>query len=113
SRHTRRVTPLKAPAQQSNPKRIYHRIAIALSILVAFLSIAPVTNLISARQLMNSSFDPFDIVNTYGAFGSVGKERDEIVFEGTESLFVTGAQWKEYDFKAKPGDRNRRPSLVA
>jgi len=100
-------------ARESEPSRINNRIAIALSILVAFLSIAPVTNLISARQLMNSSFDPFDIVNTYGAFGSVGKERDEIVFEGTDSLFISGAQWKEYEFTAKPGDPNRRPPFVA
>ncbi len=34
-------------------------------------------------QMMNTSFDPLDLVNTYGAFGSVGRERDEIVFEGT------------------------------
>jgi hypothetical protein len=43
----------------------------------------PVTNLVSDRQIMNSSFDPLDLVNTYGAFGTVGRERDEIVFEGT------------------------------
>jgi hypothetical protein len=84
-----------------------------LSVLVAYLSIAPVLNLVSARQLMNSSFDPLDLVNTYGAFGSVGKERPEIVFEGTDSLFITGAQWKEYEFKAKPGDPNRRPAIIA
>ncbi len=52
-------------------------------------------------------------MNTYGAFGSVGRERDEIIFEGTDSLFITGAQWKEYEFKAKPGDPNRRPPLIA
>ena len=34
---------------------------------------------------MNTSFDPFDLVNTYGAFGSVGRERYEIVLEGTDA----------------------------
>lgn len=31
---------------------------------------------------MNRSFDSLKLVNTYGAFGSVGKERTEIVFKG-------------------------------
>jgi hypothetical protein len=101
-------------AQESEPSRINNTIAIALSILVAYLSITPVLNLVSARQLMNSSFDPFDLVNTYGAFGSVGHERPEIVFEGTDDAFITGdTQWKEYEFKAKPGDPNRRPPFIA
>ena len=34
---------------------------------------------------MNASFDPFGLVNTYGAFGSVGRVRHEVVLEGTLS----------------------------
>ena len=71
-------------------------------------------NLVSGRQLMNYSYDPLDLVNTYGAFGTVGRERDEIIFEGTEDSVITGdTKWKEYEFKAKPGDPNRRPPFVA
>jgi hypothetical protein len=44
-----------------------------LLLLVGWLSVAPVANLISSQQIMNTSFDPFRIVNTYGAFGSVGE----------------------------------------
>ena len=33
--------------------------------------------------MMNTSFDRLALVNTYGAFGSVGRLRPEIVFEGT------------------------------
>jgi hypothetical protein len=55
-----------------------------------------------------------DLVNTYGAFGTVGRERDEIIFEGTDDAVITGdTKWKEYEFKAKPGDPNRRPPFVA
>ena len=101
-------------AQESEPSRINNTIAIALSILVAYLSIAPVLNLVSDRQMMNTSFDRLDLVNTYGAFGTVGRERPEIVFEGTDDAFITGdTKWKEYEFKAKPGDPNRRPPFVA
>jgi len=101
-------------AQESQPSRINNTIAIALSILVAYLSIAPVLNLVSGRQIMNTSFNRFDLVNTYGAFGAVGRERDEIIFEGTDDTIITGdTRWKEYEFKAKPGDPNRRPPFVA
>src|SRR5437667_10658141 len=100
-------------AQESQPSRINNTIAIALSILVAYLSIAPVLNLVSGRQIMNTSFNRFDLVNTYGAFGAVGRERDEIIFEGTDDTIVTGdTRWKEYEFKAKPGDPNRGPPFV-
>jgi hypothetical protein len=101
-------------ARESEASRINNAIAIALSILVACLSIAPVLNLVSGRQIMNTSFNRFDLVNTYGAFGTVGRERDEIIFEGTDDSVITGdTKWKEYEFKAKPGDPNRRPPFVA
>jgi hypothetical protein len=101
-------------AQESEPSRINNTIAIALSILVLYLSVPPVLNLASGRQLMNYSYDPLDLVNTYGAFGTVGRMRPEIVFEGTEDAVITGdTKWKEYEFKAKPGDPNRRPVFIA
>jgi Lipase maturation factor len=101
-------------ADESEPSPIINTIAVALSILVAWLSIAPVLNLVSGRQLMNYSYDPLDLVNTYGAFGTVGRERDEIIFEGTDDSFITGdTKWKEYEFQAKPGDPNRRPPFIA
>jgi hypothetical protein len=63
---------------------------------------------------MNTSFNPLHLVNTYGAFGSVGRERREIVFEGTDDPVITGqTRWAQYEFKGKPGDLNRRPSVVA
>jgi hypothetical protein len=101
-------------AQDSQPSRINNAVAIVLSVMVVWLSIPTVLNLVSGRQLMNYSFDPLDLVNTYGAFGTVGRERDEIILEGTEDTLITGdTKWKEYEFKAKPGDPNRRPPFVA
>jgi hypothetical protein len=37
------------------------------------------------NQVMNASFDPLELVNTYGAFGTIGRERTNVVFEGTDS----------------------------
>ena len=101
-------------AQESQPSRVKEGIAAALTIIVIWLSIPTVLNLASGWQLMNYSYDPLDLVNTYGAFGTVGRERDEIIFEGTDDALITGdTKWKEYEFKAKPGDPNRRPPFVA
>jgi hypothetical protein len=63
---------------------------------------------------MNTSFDPFELVNTYGAFGSIGRERYEIVLEASDSQHPDdGARWIEYDFRCKPGDPLRRPCWIS
>ncbi|HEX4697574.1 MAG TPA: lipase maturation factor family protein [Candidatus Udaeobacter sp.] len=101
-------------AQESEPSRINNSVGVVLFVVVIYLSVAPVLNLISGRQIMNTSFNRFDLVNTYGAFGSVGRERDEIIFEGTQDSIITGeTMWKEYEFTAKPGNPDRRPPVVA
>src|SRR5262249_16836711 len=91
------------------------RVAVALLVgVVAILSIAPVRNLVSPHQAMNTSFNRLELVNTYGAFGSVGRERNEIVFEGTDEPTITeSTTWRAYEFKCKPGDVARRPCIVA
>ena len=92
-----------------------HFVAVmALALGVAVLSIYPVRNMLSPRQAMNASFEPFHIVNTYGAFGSVSRERDEVVLEGTtEETITPSTVWKEYEFKGKPGELKHRPPIVA
>ena len=94
------------------------RTTIALYVVaaaVALLSIGPVMNMLSPRQMMNASFDPLHLVNTYGAFGSITRERYEIVLEGTDDATRDrpGTTWRDYEFKGKPGDPARRPPQVA
>src|SRR4051794_20504217 len=104
----------RAAAGEASPTTVQNGLAVALSLLVMWLSVPTVLNLVSNRQLMNYSYDPLNLVNTYGAFGSVGQERMEIIFEGTTDPAVTDdTKWKEYEFMAKPGDPNRRPPFVA
>jgi hypothetical protein len=63
---------------------------------------------------MNTSFDAFDLVNTYGAFGSVGKERYNVVFEGTNDEDSTNnAHWKPYLYKGLPVLTDRRSPQIA
>ncbi|XP_070635482.1 lipase maturation factor 1 isoform X2 [Bos indicus] len=88
---------------------------LALGILVAWLSIPVVLNLLSPRQVMNSSFNPLRIVNTYGAFGSITRERTEVILQGTASANASApdSAWEDYEFKCKPGDPRRRPCLIS
>ena len=71
--------------------------------------------MLSPQQLMNASFEPLHLVNTYGAFGSVTRVRYEIVIEGTDADDVRSdaSVWREYEFKGKPGDPARRPPQIA
>ncbi|KAM8777553.1 lipase maturation factor 1 [Rhynchonycteris naso] len=104
------------PTLTHGPGRVVRQaVNLALGILVAWLSIPVVLNLLSPKQLMNSSFNPLRIVNTYGAFGSITRERTEIILQGTASPNASApdAVWEDYEFKCKPGDLRRRPCLVS
>lgn len=92
----------------------YEILLYGIAALTVLLSIRPVLNLFSSNQLMNYSYNPFHLVNAYGAFGQVGRVRYEIVIEGTDEHVITGlTEWREYGFKAKPGDPMRTPPQVA
>ncbi|MYY13397.1 lipase maturation factor family protein [Streptomyces sp. SID4919] len=92
----------------------YEAVVIAVTVLVAVLSYRPARNLLSRRQVMNRSFDPLHLVNTYGAFGSVSRVRYEIVVEGTaERTPRTDEGWRVYEFPGKPTDVRRRPGQFA
>ncbi len=83
-------------------------VAFAGGVLV--LTYWPVRNMLSPSQRMNMSFNPFHLVNTYGAFGSIGRIRREVVIEGTDEPRLTAQTvWQEYEFKGKPGAVGRLP----
>lgn len=87
---------------------------LAATALVVVLSYWPVRNLFAHRQLMNASFNPWHLVNTYGAFGHVTKRRYEVIVEGTVDTRVDDyTVWQEYEFRGKPGDVHRRPRQFA
>lgn len=88
-------------------------VVLAASALMVVLSWWPLKNLLSRRQLMNASFNPLHLVNAYGAFGSVTRERFEVIVEGTDAEDPELAQWREYEFKGKPGDPRRVPRQFA
>lgn len=85
----------------------------AIGGLVVLMSIPVVANMLSARQVMNTSFNSLHLVGTYGAFGSITRPRYEIIIEGTEDASLAAAQWREYQFKGKPGALDYRPAQIA
>ena len=102
------------PLATSHPmSKVRRRIVYGYAIVVGLLSLNPVLNMFSQSQRMNSSFDPFYLVNTYGAFGSVGRKRYEIILEGTNDDDPQTARWLAYEFRCKPGRLDRRPCVVA
>jgi hypothetical protein len=85
----------------------------AFAALVVFKSWAVVDNLFVAKhQIMNTQFDRIALVNTYGAFGSVGQVRHELVIEGTMDPDPQHATWREYELPCKPGALDRRPCVL-
>jgi hypothetical protein len=106
--------PIAAPAT-TLPAPVYLWVAVgAVTAIVAILSVRPTINMLSSSQVMNTAFDPLHLVNTYGAFGSITRDRYEIVVEGTHDEEITpDTEWREYTFKGKPTDPERRPPQVA
>ncbi|MBB2996109.1 hypothetical protein E9229_002300 [Paeniglutamicibacter cryotolerans] len=88
-------------------------VVLAGTLLLVVASLPALRNLFSAHQLMNASFNRWQLGNAYGAFGTVTRERIEIVIEGTLKADPDAAGWIEYGFKGKPGDVFRRPRQFA
>jgi hypothetical protein len=84
-------------------------VVLAFAAMVVVLSWRPARNLVSRHQRMNTSYDRLHLVNSYGAFGSVTRDRLEVVVEGTRD----GERWEAYEFKGKPTDPDRRPRQFA
>ncbi|MEV4241385.1 lipase maturation factor family protein [Nocardia sp. NPDC050408] len=104
------VLPVPDPPSMPAAAPWFAGLVIACTVLVVLLSYWPARNLISRQQRMNASFNPLHLVNTYGAFGSIGRTREEVVFEGTDEAQITDRTlWREYEFKGKPGDPRRWP----
>lgn len=101
----------KAALVASNSQLFFSRRVVSWLFLglIAQLSIPVVRNLLAKRQVMNASFDPLRLVNTYGAFGTVNENRDEFIISSSSDL----ENWKEYEFKVKPGNVYKHPRFIS
>ncbi|MFF8271473.1 lipase maturation factor family protein [Streptomyces sp. NPDC016562] len=108
------VLGLPRPPAFAGPPAWYEGTVLAVTVLMVVLSYWPIRNLLSRHQVMNYSFNPFHLMNTYGAFGTIERTRHEVVLEGTDEPEITDdTVWQAYGFKGKPGDVRRMPPQVA
>jgi predicted DCC family thiol-disulfide oxidoreductase YuxK len=99
-----------AAAPRASPPRATRLIVGALAVLIVFCSLVQMElrfggNPPAVAQTIDSVFEPLHIVSGYGLFAVMTTERDEIVIEGS----ADGAEWREYQFRYKPGDLSRPP----
>ena len=85
-------------------------VAGSLALLIVFVSSGQLYSIFSGRipapvMWIEYAVGPMRFVNTYGLFAVMTTERQEIIIEGSDD----GIHWKEYAFKYKPGDVERRP----
>jgi hypothetical protein len=109
------VVPAMPASTATHPADVWFIIVVlAVTALMIALSYYPIRNLLSRRQLMNASFNRWHLVNAYGAFGSITRERFEVIVEATDAASPDdNATWKEYEFRGKPGDPHKLPRQFA
>jgi hypothetical protein len=92
----------------------YDAVLAMLAGITAVLSVRPTLNFFSRDQLMNYNYNPLHLVNVYGAFGGVTRQRHEVIVEGTADSHPSDqSEWKAYEFKGQPVDPKKGPPQVA
>ena len=101
---------LQQRTQGVDPGKIASVVAGAFALLIVFVSGVQLYSIFSGRtpalaMWIDYGVAPLRFVNSYGVFAKMTTERPEIIIEGSDD----GIHWKEYPFKYKPGDVERRP----
>jgi Lipase maturation factor len=97
-------------AKSQTPRRMVTIAVNAVALLMVFLSLVQMDERFGGSPpapalAIDEMFEPFHLVSPYGLFSVMTTERDEIIVEGSDD----GQQWREYEFRYKPGDINRAP----
>ena len=84
-------------------------VTLPINTWLIFSAFKPLTRPPSALAKVYERLEAFRIVNGYGLFRVMTKDRCEIVLEGS----ADGVDWMPYEFKWKPGDVKRAPGWCA
>jgi predicted DCC family thiol-disulfide oxidoreductase YuxK len=106
----RLLTLMPAGAQSQEPRRAVTIFANAVALMMVVLSLVQMDERFGGSPpwpalAIDDLFEPFHIVSPYGLFSVMTTTRNEIIVEGSDD----GVQWREYEFRYKPGDLMRRP----
>jgi predicted DCC family thiol-disulfide oxidoreductase YuxK len=101
---------LPAGTAQRAPRRGVTIAAGAVSLLIAFCSLVQMDARFGGSPpavalAVDRLIEPLHIVSGYGLFAVMTTERDEIIIQGS----YDGVEWRDYEFRYKPGDLSRRP----
>ncbi|MBY0562368.1 lipase maturation factor family protein [Hyphomicrobium sp.] len=85
--------------------------ALLLTLLVVPVGVDRIFQALALPNLpvvdsITQAISPLLIVNAYGPFATTTTSRPEIIVEGSDD----GQNWREYDFRYKPGPIDRAPS---
>jgi hypothetical protein len=101
-------------AMNAEPSRVMTVTSWGVTAVIGVLSIKPAMNLLSEKQIMNTSYSSLELVNTYGAFGTVGGERLNVIFEGTQDENPSDtSDWKSYVYRGLPVMLDKMPPQIA
>jgi predicted DCC family thiol-disulfide oxidoreductase YuxK len=101
---------LQARARHPAPRRAVKVVVNTLALLMVFLSLVQMDGRFGgsppdAALAIDGWFEPLHLASPYGLFAVMTTSRDEIVIQGSED----GIEWRDYEFRYKPGDVMRRP----
>jgi predicted DCC family thiol-disulfide oxidoreductase YuxK len=83
-------------------------LTMPMNAVLIFNALKPEARWPAPLQEIYATIDSFHIVNSYGLFRVMTKDRPEIILEGSDDAI----EWKAYEFKWKPGALNRMPGFV-
>jgi predicted DCC family thiol-disulfide oxidoreductase YuxK len=101
---------LSARVRPSTPKKGVAVFVGAWGLLLVFCSLVQMDIRFggsppAVASQVDQWIEPLRMVSSYGLFAVMTTKREEIVIEGSND----GVEWREYEFRYKPGDLRRRP----
>jgi predicted DCC family thiol-disulfide oxidoreductase YuxK len=106
-----RLIQLLTPRAATNtPRRPVTDIVHALAVVIVFCSLVQMDERFGGSppivaRAVDNLIEPLHIVSSYGLFAVMTTQRNEIVIEGSND----GVEWREYEFRYKPGKLARSP----
>jgi hypothetical protein len=104
-----RILSARAEPKENTPGTV-SRLVGAWGVLLVFCSLVQMDarfggNPPALARDIDQLVEPLRMVSSYGLFAVMTTQRNEIVIEGSHD----GIEWREYEFRYKPGDLARRP----
>ena len=110
----RKILPSRLAEQRPRPtapRRTVRIVVNAMALLIVFCSLVRMDQRFGGSsapawaRTVNGWINPLNVVSGYGLFAIMTTNRREIVIEGS----YDGVEWREYEFRYKPGDVMRPP----